>query len=116
MLYARDAIRHGRVSLLRCSPALILVVVAIVDLQRWADPDLWGHVAFGRAMLAHHHLTMRDTYSYSAHWHVWLNHEWLSELLMGAAYNAFGVIGLKMIKFACSTAIILCLALSLSEN
>lgn len=102
-------------SILRHSPVLILLIAAITDIQRWADPDLWGHVAFGRAMLAHHHLTMRDTYSYSAHSHVWLNHEWLSELLMGASYNAFGVVGLKLIKFACSMAIVLFSALSLAE-
>ncbi|HLI80699.1 MAG TPA: hypothetical protein VKV03_12000, partial [Candidatus Binataceae bacterium] len=108
--------KSARPSLIGYSPALVLLIIAVVDLQRWADPDLWGHVAFGRAMLAHHHLTMRDTYSYSAHWHVWLNHEWLSELLMGAAYNAFGIIGLKLMKFACSTAIILFLTLGLAES
>lgn len=110
-----EARRRPR-SLIRHSPALILLIVAITDIQRWADPDLWGHVAFGRAILVNHHLAMHDMYSYSAHWHVWLNHEWLSELLMGAAYNAFGVIGLKLLKFACSAAIILFLTQGLAET
>jgi len=105
-----------RASLIRYSPALVLLIVAIIDIQRWADPDLWGHVAFGSAMLAHYRIGMRDTYSYSAHWHLWLNHEWLSELLMGATYKACGIIGLKLMKFACSAAVCLSLMLGLAET
>lgn len=107
---------HSRASLLRYSPALVLIVIAIADIQRWADPDLWGHVAFGRAMLANRHLAFHDPYSYSARGHLWLNHEWLSELLMGAIYDLGGVIGLKLMKFACSAAVILFLALALAET
>jgi hypothetical protein len=106
---------ESRPSLLRYSPALVLVVVAIADIQRWADPDLWGHVAFGRAMLATRHLAFHDPYSYSAPGHLWLNHEWLSELLMGATYNLGGVIGLKLMKFACCASVIVALALALAE-
>jgi hypothetical protein len=105
-----------RPSLLRYSPALILLVIAIADIQRWADPDLWGHVAFGRAMLATHHLALHDPYSYSAPGHLWLNHEWLSELLMGGIYNLGGVVGLKLMKFACCAAVIVALALGLAET
>jgi len=103
-------------SLLHRSPALILVVIAIVDIQRWADPDLWGHVAFGTAMLAHRHISLHDTYSYSAHWRVWLNHEWLSDVVLGAVYQWFGIIGLKLLKLACSATIVACLALGLAET
>ncbi len=105
----------ARKSLLRNSPALILLIVAIADIQRWADPDLWGHVAFGRAMLAMGHLTFHDPYSYSAPGHLWLNHEWLSELLMGAIYNFGGVIGLKLMKFTCCAALIVAITISLAE-
>ena len=103
-------------SLLQYSPALILIVIAIADIQRWADPDLWGHVAFGRAMHATHHLAFRDQYSYSAPGHLWLNHEWLSELLMGAVYNLDGVIALKLLKFACCAAVVVALARGLAET
>jgi hypothetical protein len=110
------AAKRAPLSLIRHSPALILLVITIADIQRWADPDLWGHVAFGRAMLATHHLAFRDPYSYSAPGHLWLNHEWLSELMMGAAYSVFGVIGLKLMKFACSAAIIAFLTFGLAET
>ena len=32
----------------------------------------------------------------------WLRHEWLSEVLMGAIFNLFGPLGLKLLKFACT--------------
>ena len=67
-------------------------------------------------MLATGHLAFHDPYSYSAPGHLWLNHEWMSELLMGAIYNALGVIGLKLMKFACSAVAILFLTLGLAET
>jgi hypothetical protein len=105
----------ARPSLLTYSPAIVLLLVAILDIQRWADPDLWGHVAFGRAMLATRHLTLHDPYSYSAAGHLWLNHEWLSEAIMGATYNIGGVVGLKLTKFGCACIVIAALVLALSQ-
>ena len=113
---AQPAPSTSSVSLLRYSPAAILIAIAITDIQRWADPDLWGHILFGRAMLAHHHIAVHDMYSYSAHWRVWLDHEWLSELVMGAIYKYCGVVGLKLMKFACSAAVIVSLAFALAET
>jgi hypothetical protein len=115
MLDDSQASCDRRASLLRHSPALVLIIIAIADLQRWADPDLWGHVAFGRAMLATHRLAFHDSYSYSAPGHLWLNHEWLSETLMGAFYDLGGVIGLKLMKFGCCVAVIALLVRGLAE-
>lgn len=104
-----------RISLLRYSPALILVAIAIADSQRWADPDLWGHVRFGQAVLAAGHVVRRDPYSYSAPGHLWVNHEWLCEVLMGFMYNAMGSFGLKLMKFACSAAAVVLIADAIAE-
>ena len=54
-----------RQSLVRYSSALLLFTIAVADAGRWADPDLWGHLAFGRLILAHGRLPARDSYSYS---------------------------------------------------
>ncbi len=105
-----------RNSLLRYSPALILVAIAIVDSQRWADPDLWGHVRFGQAVLAQGHVVRHDPYSYSAPGHLWVNHEWLCEVLMGFMYNALGSFGLKLMKFGCSAAAVLLVADAIGES
>ncbi len=91
-----------RASLWRYSPAVILLAAFIADSNRHTDPDLWGHLRFGRDFLAAHRLLRHDAYSYSAAGHPWRDHEWLSEVVMALVYNAAGVVGLKLWKFACS--------------
>ncbi len=88
-----------RNSLLRYSPAVVLLAILIADSNRHTDPDLWGHIRFGQAFIANRHLLDRDPYSYSAAGRLWRDHEWLAEVVMAAVYNAAGVIGLKLWKF-----------------
>jgi hypothetical protein len=106
----------ARVSMLRYSPALIVVLVMVADAMRYADTDLWGHLRFGQAMLAQRRLIINDPYSYSAAGHLWRNHEWLSEIVMAALYNALGVHGLKLMKLLASAATILLLASAVAET
>jgi len=106
----------ARLSLFRYSPGLILISIAIADLIRLPDPDLWGHVFFGQAVLRLHHLVLHDPYSYSAAGHYWNNHEWLTEVLMAAVFNHAGVFGLIVLKLACATVVIVALAAALAET
>jgi hypothetical protein len=106
----------ARQSLLRYSPAMMLVIIAIADAGRFADPDLWGHIVFGRGILSSGHLTRIDPYSYSATGHAWNDHEWLSEVVLALSYSAMGVIGLKLMKFICTTITIILIALGQAET
>jgi hypothetical protein len=108
--------RPPTASLFRYSPALIVMAIAIADLVRLCDPDLWGHVRFGQAMLSAGHIAWRDPYSYSAQGHLWLNHEWLTELVMGALYNHLNVFGLKLMKLGCTALIFVFIAAAESET
>ncbi|HTW86405.1 MAG TPA: hypothetical protein VMD75_00235 [Candidatus Binataceae bacterium] len=108
--------RRGAASLLRYSPAAMLVAIAVADATRFADPDLWGHLRFGQATLAHGHLTLSDPYSYSAFGLPWHNHEWLTEVLMAALYNLFGVVGLKLWKFAMTAVTLIFVAVAMAET
>lgn len=105
-----------RVSLLTNAPALLLILAVVADLGQFTDPDLWGHIRFGQAMLAGRHIVLRDVYSYSAFGQPWHNHEWLTEVLMALLYNWLGVVGLKLWKAACSGATILFIAAGLAET
>jgi hypothetical protein len=106
----------ARVSILRYSPALVLFAIVIADARQHSDPDLWGHVLFGRQLLAHGGLPRDNPYSYSAPGFPWLHHEWLSEVLMGALFDKFGTAGLKLLKFACSAGTICFIAAAESET
>jgi len=105
----------ARVSLLRYSPALILFAIVVADARQLSDPDLWGHVLWGRELLAHGSLPRGTPYSYSAPGFLWLRHEWLSEVLMAAMFDKFGPFGLKLLKFTCTAGTICFIVLAESE-
>jgi hypothetical protein len=63
-----------------------------------ADPDLWGHIKFGKDLWALKALSRFDIYSYTAQGQEWINHEWLAELLMYCMFNVFGSPGLLVGK------------------
>jgi hypothetical protein len=76
--------------------AMILLLISGAAFTR-ADPDLWGHVRFGIDTLEARHLTATDPYSFTQDI-PWVNHEWLSEVQMGAAYATAGNTGLCLLK------------------
>jgi hypothetical protein len=62
-----------------------------------SDPDLWGHVRFGLDWWRTGTLPSVDPYSFTQD-RPWINHEWLSEAAMAAAYWAGGALGLIALK------------------
>jgi hypothetical protein len=72
-----------------------------------ADNDLWGHLLFGRDMLATGTIPLVDTYAYTAAGQPWMNHEWLSQVLMAAVYGWAGSTGLLLAKFAVAVSTLL---------
>jgi hypothetical protein len=103
-------------SLLRYAPGLVALVIVIADSGQATDTDLWGHIRFGQAVIAQRHLILRDPYSYTVYGGRWSNHEWLTEVVMAAAYDALGVFGLKLWKFACVAATMLLVVTGLAET
>lgn len=71
-----------------------------------ADADLWGHLRFGLDTLRHRRLTSVDPYSFTQD-KSWVNHEWLSELLMGVSWTLGGSSGLIALKAAMLTAVVI---------
>jgi hypothetical protein len=105
-----------RVSLFHYAPAFLLLVIVVADGAQFADPDLWGHIRAGQAIIEQGHFILRDTYSYAAFGELYRNHEWLTEFLMALIYNHGGVIGLKLWKFSCAALTFGFLAAGLSET
>jgi hypothetical protein len=76
---------------------VIGAVVAPLVVQVQTDPDLWGHLRFGLDLLSNGTLPRIDSYSFTQDVS-WVNHEWLSELFMAAAYQSAGAVGLAVLK------------------
>lgn len=69
-----------------------------------ADNDLWGHLLFGRTILARGAIPRVDTFSYTAAGFPWMNHEWLSQVLLATIYRWAGASGLLFLKMVLAAA------------
>jgi hypothetical protein len=85
-----------------CALAFLTGVVAITCAYttRIADPDLWGHLLYGRFFLENGVMGIRDPYSYTANDSIWHVHEYLSQILLSLVYERGGVTGLILLKCA----------------
>ncbi len=104
------------ISLLRSSPALVVLAIAAATTINFADPDLWRHLLVGRIILQSGHIPVLDTFSYTAFGQPWRQHEWLAQTIMALCYSALGAFGLKLLKLACGAATISLLAIGIAET
>ncbi|MFQ5524165.1 MAG: hypothetical protein ACE5F5_11410 [Acidimicrobiia bacterium] len=90
--------------------AVLAAVVAAMTVLRVgitvADLDLWGHVRFGQDKIRFGGYLSTDTYSYVTEGQRWFNHEWLSEVVMAAVYQARGAYGLAALKAAIAVGVV----------
>jgi hypothetical protein len=63
------------------------------------DPDVWWHLRTGQLILQNHSLFHTDPYSFTRFGQPWINHEWLSEVLLFGLYRVAGFGGL-IVAFA----------------
>jgi hypothetical protein len=72
------------------------------------DPDTYLHIAAGRFLLAHGALASPDRFSHSLARAPWVEHEWLAEAILAAAYDRLGWSGVVLLT-ACCFAAALCM-------
>jgi hypothetical protein len=84
----------------------LLSVARVASEMVVSDPDLWGHVLYGLEHLRTGQLTRTDAYSYTASGAAWINHEWLSELSFGVAWDNLGAVGLWGIRLLLVAAVL----------
>ena len=108
----------ARRSLLRVAPALVLLAIVLADAMRSASTDLWGHIRFGQLIASEGHLIPHALFAYSfpPPGPQWIDHEWLAQVIMALCYNAGGVVGLKLMKLACTAVMIILLARASAET
>lgn len=81
-----------------------------------ADPDLWGHLEYGRDTWQQKEIARTDTYSYSSHGATWTNHEWLSELIFYLVFHSLGGAGLILLKTLMGLAIAAVIYITVSRQ
>ncbi|SRR5579871_2502834 len=73
------------------------------------DPDVWWHLRTGQLILQNHAIFYTDPYSFTAFGRPWINHEWLSDVLMYGLYS-MGSWPALIVAFACFASVALVLA------
>src|SRR4030067_118497 len=73
------------------------------------DPDTYWHIATGRWIIEHATVPAYDPFSHTMRGAPWTAHEWLAEVMLALAFQAFGwtgVIALTTAAFAGAMAIL----------
>ncbi len=95
---AADVSRADRTWTLPWVPWVLLwCVLTPVAASTFADPDLWGNIRLGLDVLAQRSLRPVDLHSFTGDV-PWVNHEWLSETILAAAYQLGGVRAIVAVK------------------
>jgi hypothetical protein len=85
-----------------CPACLLIAFITFWFSDTVADPDVWGHVRFGQDILRAGSIVQPDPYSYRTGEGLWINHEWLSEVIFAGIYNQAGPRGLIGFKVLAS--------------
>src|SRR5215470_8717684 len=102
-LTATAARRSKSTTILRAAfsyPVMLSMALAVLTVLtvrgRFDDPDMWWHLKVGEIIWTTHAIPHADEYSFTAANHAWVAHEWLSEVIIYAAYRAGGLTGLMV--------------------
>jgi hypothetical protein len=86
---------------------LLSVLGVLTVRSRFDDPDLWWHLKTGQSIWSTHTIPTTDLFSYTTHHHAWVPHEWLSQVLIYAAYKLGGYSGLMVWLCLATTAVLI---------
>jgi hypothetical protein len=94
--------RRAVADLLPWREAAVVFLVLSLALYRFtatvADPDLWGHIKFGEVVWQAGRVSLPDPFSYLTRGRLWINHEWLSEVMFYLVFATMGTAGLIVMK------------------
>jgi hypothetical protein len=74
----------------------LIVVTVFTIVNRFNDPDLWWHLKVGQTIWNTRSIPSADAYSFTAHGQPWMDHEWLAQWSIYAAYQLGGYTGLMV--------------------
>ncbi len=88
---------------------LMVVLVFLMATRVPADPDMWWHLRAGEESVANGKVYLTDTMTFTRAGEAWVNHSWLSEIVMYLAFKAGGFTGLSLFValIACATMLVL---------
>ena len=83
----------------RVCVAILALGLFTMAVRPLTDPDVWWHLRTGQLTLQNHSVFHTDPYSFTRFGQPWINHEWLSDVLLFGIYRLAGFGGL-IVAFA----------------
>jgi len=88
---------------------LMMVLVFLMATRVPADPDMWWHLRAGEETVTSRKVYLTDNMTFTRSGELWVNHSWLSEVVLFLAFKAGGYTGLTLFVaiLACATMLVL---------
>ncbi len=83
-------------------PLIVLLLIWIMAVRVPLDTDMWWHLRAGEETVAQHAVYRVDTFSSTRSGTEWINHSWLSQVLMYGIFRAANFTGLSIWVAACA--------------
>lgn len=87
--------------------ALLTMLAFLTVRLRFDDPDLWWHLKTGEIIWTTHTIPATDLFSFTTNHHAWIDHEWLSQLIIYGVYRLGGYSGLMLWLCCCTAALLI---------
>lgn len=101
---AAVAKEHQRQNTSRLVLAITLLLIFIMAARSPLDSDLWWHLRAGEEALRAGRIVLTDTFSYTRLGAMWVNHSWLSQVILALLYRAGGFLSLGCLVALIATA------------
>jgi hypothetical protein len=88
---------RGILATRRTFSLILLLGLFVLAARPIVDPDLWWHLKTGQLILQNHAVLHSDPFSFTRAGEPWINHEWLSDILMFRLYQIAGWGGLIVV-------------------
>ncbi len=75
---------------------VIILLLLIMALRTPLDTDMWWHLRAGEETLSNRQVYSVDTFSFTRQGQDWLNHSWLSQVLMFLLFQTGGYLALSL--------------------
>ena len=86
----------------RLYPLIALLLIMIMALRAPIDTDMWWHLRAGEESWTNKQVYSVDTFSYTRQGEDWINHSWLSQVIMYLIFKNGEYAGLSFWVAACA--------------
>ena len=88
----------------RLATAILFIAVFAMAVRAPADSDTWWHLKSGQVTVERSHILQEDLFSHTRYGARWINHSWLSQVVLYLLFAHFGYAGLGLWMGAVVTA------------